>query len=237
MSVLADADRIDVILCVDDDVVLVRLVQRLFSRRGQVVEHAADTATGLARVKRGGVAAVILDHDLGGSSGMDFLRSLRDMRESPAIVYVTASSELSVAVEALKLGAVDFMVKTVAHRPTSSDKRPSRRCERLRRYTECYCHPGIAGGSSAYTRPATLAPLPIRPTPSSSTAVKPARANSRLKRSMAALGMLRRAHRRLFDPVSPDKRRERPTKIRVPPAWALLAGECNRVCMNWTEDG
>jgi len=58
MSRVADAEGNDVILCVDDDVVLVRLVQRLFSRRGHVVEHAADTATGLARVKRGGVAAV-----------------------------------------------------------------------------------------------------------------------------------------------------------------------------------
>ncbi len=113
MSVLAGAKGNDVILCVDDDVVLVRLMQKLFSRRGYVVEHAADTVNGLAKVKRGGVAAVILDHDLGGSSGMDFLRALRDARESPPVVYVTASSELSVAVEALKLGAVDFVVKTV----------------------------------------------------------------------------------------------------------------------------
>src|SRR5271166_6907944 len=113
MNSLAGVDRNDVILCIDDDVALVRLMQRLFSRRGYLVEHASDAAIGVARVERGGVAAVILDHDLGASSGMDFLRSLRDMRESPAIVYVTASSELSVAVEALKLGAVDFVVKTV----------------------------------------------------------------------------------------------------------------------------
>ena len=66
MSVLADAKGNDVILCIDDDVVLVRLMQKLFSRRGYVVEHAADAVNGLAKVKRGGVAAVILDHDLGG---------------------------------------------------------------------------------------------------------------------------------------------------------------------------
>jgi ActR/RegA family two-component response regulator len=46
MSVLADAKGNDVILCVDDDVVLVRLMQRLFSRRGYVVEHAADAVNG-----------------------------------------------------------------------------------------------------------------------------------------------------------------------------------------------
>jgi two-component sensor histidine kinase len=113
MSRLVDVNGNDVILCIDDDVVLVRLMQKLFSRRGYAVEHAADAASGRARVERGGVAAVILDHDLGASSGMEFLRNLRDMRGPPPVVYVTASSELSVAVEALKLGAVDFVVKTV----------------------------------------------------------------------------------------------------------------------------
>lgn len=110
MSRLSEADRNDVILCIDDDVVLVR---KLFARRGYVVEHAVDTANGLARVKRGGVAVVIFDHDLGASSGMDFLAALKDMQNSPPVVYVTSSSELSVAVEALKAGAADCVVKTV----------------------------------------------------------------------------------------------------------------------------
>jgi two-component sensor histidine kinase len=114
MSRLADAEGNGVILCVDDDVVLVPFVQKLFSRRGYVVEHAADAVAGLERVKRGGVAAIILDHDLGASTGMDFLRTLRNAQESAPVVYVTASSELSVAVEALKLGAIDFVVKTVS---------------------------------------------------------------------------------------------------------------------------
>src|SRR5260370_6926990 len=110
MSRRSEADRNDVILCIDGDVVL---VGNLFARRGYVVEHAVDTANGLARVKRGGVAVVIFDHDLGASSGMDFLVALKDMQNSPPVVYVTSSSELSVAVEALKAGAADCVVKTV----------------------------------------------------------------------------------------------------------------------------
>ena len=51
MSVLADAKGNDVILCVDDDVVLVRLMKILFSRRGYVVEHAADAVNGSARLR------------------------------------------------------------------------------------------------------------------------------------------------------------------------------------------
>ena len=113
MSQAAGADRNDVILCIDDDVALFRLIQKLFARHGHVVEHVLETAAGLQRVKSGGVAAVILDHDLGASSGMDFLRAIKDLQDSPPVVYVTASSELSIAVEALKAGAVDFVVKTV----------------------------------------------------------------------------------------------------------------------------
>ena len=42
-----------------------------------------------------------------------FCERSEDLQNSPPVVYVTASSELSVAVEALKAGAVDFVVKTV----------------------------------------------------------------------------------------------------------------------------
>jgi two-component sensor histidine kinase len=113
MSRRPDSDQKEVILCVDDDVVLFRLIRRLFARRGHAVAHAVDPAAGLARVKRGGVAAVILDHNLGGSVGMDFLRAVKDLPNSPPVVYVTASSELSIAVEALKAGAMDFVVKSL----------------------------------------------------------------------------------------------------------------------------
>lgn len=113
MNSLADARAEEAILCVDDDAVLLHLIQRLFARRGRVVELAVDIAAALERVRRGGVAAVILDHDLGASSGLDFLRALKNLHDPPPVVYVTASADLSVAVEALKGGAVDFVTKTV----------------------------------------------------------------------------------------------------------------------------
>ncbi len=113
MSSVAEDRADEVVLCIDDDIALVHLIQKQFARHGRAVEHAADSAAGLERVQRGGVAAVILDHDLGASSGLDFLRVLQDLQDAPPVVYVTASSDLSVAVEALKRGAADFVVKTV----------------------------------------------------------------------------------------------------------------------------
>lgn len=106
-------NRAITVLYIDDDAALGRLVQRILSRRGYAVEHAVDAAAGLDRVTQGGVDVIILDHDLGTSSGLDVLTALRGRDTAPPVVYVTASSELSIAVQALKAGAVDYVVKTI----------------------------------------------------------------------------------------------------------------------------
>jgi CheY-like chemotaxis protein len=52
------------ILYIDDDAGLCRLVQRALEARGYAVEVCADGAQGLARVARGGIDAVALDHHM-----------------------------------------------------------------------------------------------------------------------------------------------------------------------------
>lgn len=101
------------VLYIDDDAALGRLVQRILGRRHYVVEHVLDAAAGLARIGQGGIDVVILDHDLGTMSGLDVLAQLGGIENSPPVVYVTASSELSIAVQALKAGAIDYVVKTI----------------------------------------------------------------------------------------------------------------------------
>lgn len=101
------------VLYIDDDAALGRLVQRILSRRGYAVEHVLDAVSGLARIEQGGVDVVILDHDLGTSSGLDMLAQLRSIEAAPPVVYVTASQDLSIAVQALKAGAIDYVVKTI----------------------------------------------------------------------------------------------------------------------------
>lgn len=101
------------VLYIDDDPVAGRLAQRALGRLGIDVVHAPDATAGLALLTQGSYDAVILDHDLGTSSGMDVLAALSGMEHAPPAVYVTASTELSIAVDALKAGAVDYVVKTV----------------------------------------------------------------------------------------------------------------------------
>lgn len=105
--------RIIKALYIDDDAALGRLVQRILGRRGYEVEHVTTAEAGLARLAKGGIDVVILDHDLGTTSGLAVLEDLRAREHAPPVVYVTASTELSIAVQALKAGAVDYVVKAI----------------------------------------------------------------------------------------------------------------------------
>lgn len=101
------------ILYVDDDEGLVRLANKTFSRIGCEVLHAADHDTGLAKLGEGGISVIILDHYLQGTTGLAFLQAMRERHIDVPVVYVTGSSEATVAIEALKAGAEDYVIKTV----------------------------------------------------------------------------------------------------------------------------
>ena len=101
------------ILYVDDDPGLARLVQKGLERRGYAVETATDGATGLDRVRRGGVDVVALDHYMPGQDGLETLADIRALPDPPPVVYVTGTQESSVAVAALKAGASDYVIKSI----------------------------------------------------------------------------------------------------------------------------
>jgi two-component sensor histidine kinase len=101
------------ILYVDDDEGLARLADKALSRIGLDVVHAPDHETGLARLAEGGIAVIILDHYLKGTTGLSFLQAVHERGIEIPVIYVTGSSEATVAVEALKAGAEDYVIKTV----------------------------------------------------------------------------------------------------------------------------
>jgi len=101
------------ILYVDDDIALVRYIQKALSRRGFDVAHAATREAAEAHIAAGGIDVVALDHYLADGTGLDLLVGLSAREGAPAVVYVTGSSDTKVAVAALKAGATDFVPKTV----------------------------------------------------------------------------------------------------------------------------
>jgi two-component sensor histidine kinase len=100
------------VLYIDDDPGLTRLVEKAMQRRGYIFDHAASGEAGLEILRKGGIDVVALDHNLPTGTGLDVLAGMKGMEDHPAVVYVTASAEMSIAVNALKAGATDFVPKT-----------------------------------------------------------------------------------------------------------------------------
>lgn len=98
-------------LYIDDDADLARLVQRGLKRRGFAVEHAADGEVGLARIRQGGIDVIALDQQMPGLDGLETLARIRAIDNPPPVVFVTASLDSRIAVNALKAGAADYLVK------------------------------------------------------------------------------------------------------------------------------
>jgi two-component sensor histidine kinase len=102
------------ILYIDDEVGLCRLAQRRLSRLGFDVTVAHSGPEGLALARESAFDLVALDHYMPGQNGIETLGALMQLDKVPAVVYVTGSDETDVAVNALKAGATDYMVKTAS---------------------------------------------------------------------------------------------------------------------------
>lgn len=101
------------ILIVDDDPVQRRLLQSLVTKTGHRCEQAEDGQEGLDVLTAGGSAIdlVILDLLMPGVDGMAFLKSLRERCCTIPVIVQTAKGSIETVVEAMRAGAVDFVVK------------------------------------------------------------------------------------------------------------------------------
>lgn len=102
------------ILYIEDNRGQARLFQRKLRRAGYDVDLATDGAEGLARVIEGSYDLVVTDHDLPTFDGMRLLQKLQSaIVDPPAVVMITGAGNESIAVEAMKEGASDYLVKDV----------------------------------------------------------------------------------------------------------------------------
>ncbi len=97
-------------LLVDDDEAFAAVLARSLSRRGCVVRIAANGADAL-RPDAPAPSRIVLDLNLGGDSGLRLLPALRQRYPQAAIVVLTGYASIATAVEATKLGAVQYLAK------------------------------------------------------------------------------------------------------------------------------
>lgn len=99
------------VLLMEDDPGQARLAQRTLERAGYVVHVAYDGSTGLELYNQGQHDVIIVDHQMPHKGGIEVLRSLALHGSPPPTIMVTAHGDEALAVEAMQLGAGDYVVK------------------------------------------------------------------------------------------------------------------------------
>jgi PAS domain S-box-containing protein len=100
----------------EDDPGQARLVQRALQRAGYRVDVVHDGAAGLALQRAQPYDLLIVDHQMPGMGGLEVLRTLTVWGAPPPTIMVTGHGDEAIAVEAMKLGAGDYIVKDVEGR-------------------------------------------------------------------------------------------------------------------------
>jgi two-component system response regulator HydG len=99
------------ILLIDDDPGVRESMERTLRACGYAVHSAASGEEGFEMAKGGAYDVILSDMRMPGLSGLDILRQLRDVRVDSAFIVMTGFGTVDTAVEAMKLGAVDFVQK------------------------------------------------------------------------------------------------------------------------------
>lgn len=113
MSQAAGKPVLDLLL-VDDDADLRSDMASFFSRQGHSVEQCDNGAAALDLVERRSFDVVILDLMMPGMSGLDVLKELQARNADCEVVVLTGEATVEFAVEAMKLGAREFLTKPIS---------------------------------------------------------------------------------------------------------------------------
>ena len=102
------------VLVVDDEKNIRVTLRESLKSLGFDVDTAINGEEALELAARRTYELILLDLKMPGMDGMEVFRQLRERSPSTAVVLVTAHGSVEAAVEAMKLGAVDFLQKPFA---------------------------------------------------------------------------------------------------------------------------
>ena len=99
------------ILIIDDDSEIRYSLSRVLSSKAYQVIEAANGEQGIAIVKKSPPDLVFLDVRMGGMSGIEALQHIRSTNPKQMVVLMTAFGTAQTAIEAMKYGAFDYVMK------------------------------------------------------------------------------------------------------------------------------
>src|SRR6266404_7522485 len=99
------------VLVVDDEKAMVLALKGLLSKEGYQLETAGSGEEAVRRIDTGNFHVVVTDLSMDGVSGMQVLERARSVDPDIAVIMITAYGSEKTAVQAMKLGAVDYLPK------------------------------------------------------------------------------------------------------------------------------
>ena len=99
------------ILVIDDDPVFNRVLTRALAQRGFTAFGAADPESALALAHQHEPEYVVLDLNIGGSSGLRLIEPLLAANPDCRILVLTGYASIATTVDAIKLGATQYLAK------------------------------------------------------------------------------------------------------------------------------
>lgn len=99
------------VLIIDDEPSVRELLARLLLSRGYTIAEASSGEEALSLATQRPFSAALVDISMPGISGLEVLRHFTDEYPDIAVIMVTAVFDLATAIESMKLGAHDYIVK------------------------------------------------------------------------------------------------------------------------------
>ena len=99
------------VLVVDDEPVVLQLFSRVLSEKGLATRTASSAEEALKMLEQGGIACVLADKNMPGMDGIEMIRRVREAHPHCACIIMTGYASTESAIEALRLGAVDYLQK------------------------------------------------------------------------------------------------------------------------------
>ena len=99
------------LLIVEDDRSFLHRLAKALEQRGFTVFTAESVAEGLRQVERAAPAFAVVDIRLGDGNGLDVISALKKRRPDARGIILTGYGNIATAVNAVKLGAVDYLAK------------------------------------------------------------------------------------------------------------------------------
>ena len=101
----------DNVIIIDDEKSLLDLLSVVFKKEGYGVKTALSAAKAFEIIDREDIDLVVTDIKMPETDGMEVLRHVRETRPDVPVVMITAYGSINQAVETLKAGALDYVVK------------------------------------------------------------------------------------------------------------------------------